>query len=120
MFFTNVLDFLKERITKKYIILVTLIFSGIIIILTGLVLYIVLPRVISKKLKLKKESNCKFSIIPLGVSGGLTEDNLSSLMFSRNSSTSFILFDAGSVFNGIMTFLSKVNKSNLKEIGDCR
>ncbi len=108
MFLTNLLDFIKEKVTKKYLIIVTLIILGIMIIITGLVLYIVLPRVISKKFIKILGSNCKFSIIPLGVSGGLSEDNLSSLMVSRNSSTSFILLDGGSVFSGIRQFITKV------------
>jgi hypothetical protein len=42
------------------------------------------------------------------VSGGVTEENLSSLMISRNSSNKFILFDAGTIFNGLKTFITTV------------
>ena len=42
-----------------------------------------------------------FTVIPLGVSGGNDESNLSSYMVARKNSDRYILMDAGTIHAGI-------------------
>ena len=50
-----------------------------------------------------------FSIIPLGVKGGLDESNLSAYLVSANGTTNYISLDAGTIYTGIQKAIE--NKS---------
>lgn len=52
-----------------------------------------------------------FQIIPLGVSGGLDESNLSSYLISEGQEKSYLALDAGTIHFGIKTYLTQ-NKIN--------
>ncbi len=47
------------------------------------------------------EDAAKFISIPLGVTGGLREDNISSYLLAPKGSTDFIALDAGTLFAGL-------------------
>ncbi|WP_084444829.1 MBL fold metallo-hydrolase [Hymenobacter roseosalivarius] len=42
-----------------------------------------------------------FSVVPLGVKGGLDEGNLSAYLVAASGSTSYVCLDAGSVYSGV-------------------
>jgi 3',5'-cyclic-nucleotide phosphodiesterase len=50
---------------------------------------------------------CEFNVIPLGVHGGHMEGNLTSFLIARNTSTSYVALDAGTIFQGLKEFVSK-------------
>lgn len=45
--------------------------------------------------------DASFVVVPLGVNGGLTEDNLSSYLLAPKGETNFIALDAGTLFAGL-------------------
>lgn len=68
-------------------------------------------------------SSFAFTVIPLGVKGGLDESNLSAYMVAPEGSADFICLDAGTLFAGIQkavdsgvfqTSVSEVLKNNIK------
>lgn len=51
--------------------------------------------------------NKSFTVIPLGVKGGLDESNLSSYMISAKQSNQYVCVDAGTVYTGIAKAINK-------------
>lgn len=50
-----------------------------------------------------------FKIIPLGVGGGVDESNLSTYLISDSKSDKYLSLDAGTLYSGIRTYLTKNN-----------
>ena len=48
-----------------------------------------------------KVSGAKFSVIPVGTAGGITQQNLSSYLLAPKENDAFIYLDAGTGLNGI-------------------
>lgn len=63
---------------------------------------------------LGEQGTAAFTIIPLGVNGGVTEGNLSSYLLAPAGKTDFVLLDAGTVVNGL---LNPTTGKSLQQLG---
>lgn len=52
-----------------------------------------------------------FTLIPIGVRGGVDEANLSAYLIGSGSNENYLSLDAGTVFSGVQNYLKKENKT---------
>ena len=71
---------------------------------------------------LRLSAQSVFTVLPLGVKGGLDESNLSAYLVSSVGSSNFICLDAGTVYSGLTVArkkgsIQKIEQAFLKENG---
>lgn len=108
-FSSNSVNFAEKRRQKRIIILVVVSLLLIVLVIAAYTLSIVVPRLIARFKNRGIQQKCTFSAIILGAYGGLTEENLSSVIISHNASNAFLALDAGSLLYGLRAFLNVNN-----------
>ena len=64
------------------------------------IMFLLLPLLMNNKINAQSSEN-GFTIIPLGVKGGLDESNLSAYLVKANGAEQFICLDAGTIYAGL-------------------
>ena len=65
------------------------------------IMFLLLPFLMNDKINAQSSEN-GFTIIPLGVKGGLDESNLSAYLVKANGAEQFICLDAGTIYAGLL------------------
>lgn len=108
-FSSNSVNFAEKRRKKRIMVLVVVSLLLIVLVIAAYTLSILVPRLIARFKNRGIQQKCSFSAIVLGNYGGLTEENLSSVLISHNASNAFLALDAGSLLYGLRAFLNANN-----------
>eukprot|EP01080_Neovahlkampfia_damariscottae_P006421 gene6421-10429_t len=93
----------ERSLPSRYRWLTTMLIMMIIFLILMFALYLILSITLSQETG--NLPSCEFTVIPLGVFGGHIEGNLTSFLFARNRSTSYVALDAGTIFQGLSKFV---------------